>query len=95
MHAEAKNNGRMKVCLMWANHDVTLGWDKRNADDALTGKNTSLVCCSPTAMQPAMSFSYYAFRLRDVNGCVFGVRRPGGFPGRHPHVCTGVDSGMW
>jgi hypothetical protein len=28
---------------MWANHDVTLGWDKRNADDAFRGKNQALL----------------------------------------------------
>jgi hypothetical protein len=28
---------------MWANHDVNLGWDKRNADDAFRKKNTALI----------------------------------------------------
>jgi hypothetical protein len=36
---KAQNNHRMKFYLMWANEDVLLGWDKRNADDAFTGKN--------------------------------------------------------
>ena len=40
---KAKNNHRMKFYLMWANHDVGLGWDKRNADDAFTHKNTALL----------------------------------------------------
>jgi hypothetical protein len=40
---KAKNNHRMKFYLMWANHDVTLGWDKRNADQAFTGQNNSLI----------------------------------------------------
>lgn len=40
---KAKNNHKMKFCLMWANHDVTLAWDKRNADDAFTRKNPSLI----------------------------------------------------
>lgn len=40
---KARNNDRMKFYLMWANHDVTLGWDKRNADDAFTQKNKSLI----------------------------------------------------
>lgn len=40
---KARNNDRMKFYLMWANHDVTLGWDKRNADDAFSKKNEALV----------------------------------------------------
>lgn len=28
---KARNNDRMKFYLMWANHDVTMTWDKRNA----------------------------------------------------------------
>lgn len=28
---KARNNGRMKFYIMWANHDVGLTWDKRNA----------------------------------------------------------------
>lgn len=28
---KAKNNCKMKFYLMWANHNVTYGWDKRNA----------------------------------------------------------------
>ena len=40
---KASNNGRMKFYLMWANHDVNLGWDKRNADDAFQHKNTALI----------------------------------------------------
>ncbi len=39
----AKNNAKMRFYLMWANHDVTLAWDRRNADDAFTGRNSSLV----------------------------------------------------
>ncbi|MCC7490908.1 MAG: glycoside hydrolase family 99-like domain-containing protein [Fimbriimonadaceae bacterium] len=39
----AKNNHKMKFYLMWANHDVPLGWDKRNADDAFTGRNRALI----------------------------------------------------
>ena len=33
---KAKNNGRMKFYLMWANHDAMSLWDKRNSDDAET-----------------------------------------------------------
>ena len=40
---KASNNSRMKFYLMWANHDVNLGWDKRNADDAFRKKNTALI----------------------------------------------------
>lgn len=40
---KAKNSSKMKFYLMWANHDVSLAWDKRNADDAFTHKNKSLV----------------------------------------------------
>ena len=40
---KAGNNSRMKFYLMWANHDVNLGWDKRNADDAFQHKNTALI----------------------------------------------------
>lgn len=42
-YLKAKNNHKVKFYLMWANHDVTLAWDKRNADDAFTGKNKSLI----------------------------------------------------
>lgn len=38
-YLKARNNSRVKFYLMWANHDVNLIWDKRNADDAFTGKN--------------------------------------------------------
>jgi hypothetical protein len=40
---KASNNHRMKFYLMWANHDVGLAWDKRNADDAFTRKNKALI----------------------------------------------------
>ena len=42
-YLQARNNDRVKFYLMWANHDVKLIWDKRNADDAATGKNTSII----------------------------------------------------
>jgi hypothetical protein len=42
-YLKARNNDRVKFYLMWANHDVTLGWDKRNADDAFTKKNKEMV----------------------------------------------------
>lgn len=42
-YLKARNNDRVKFYLMWANHDVGFGWDKRNADDAFTGKNKALV----------------------------------------------------
>ncbi len=40
---KAKNNEKMNFYLMWANHNVNHSWDKRNADDAKTGKNTALI----------------------------------------------------
>lgn len=40
---KAGNNQRMRFYLMWANHDVGLAWDKRNADDAFAQKNKSLL----------------------------------------------------
>ena len=33
---KAKNNDKMKFCLMWANHDATHLWDKRNSDKDLS-----------------------------------------------------------
>ena len=32
----AKNNDKMKFCLMWANHDANHLWDKRNSDKDLS-----------------------------------------------------------
>ena len=40
---DAKNNHKMKFYVMWANHDVNLCWDKRNADDAFSGRNRSVI----------------------------------------------------
>jgi len=40
-YLKAKNNDRVKFNLMWANHDVNLTWDKRNAglpNDAILWK---------------------------------------------------------
>lgn len=42
-YLKAKNNQKVKFYLMWANHDVSLGWDKRNADDAFSKKNKALI----------------------------------------------------
>lgn len=42
-YLKARNNSRVKFYLMWANHDVTLAWDKRNADDAFTGRNDAIL----------------------------------------------------
>lgn len=33
---KARNNKDMKFCLMWANHDATHLWDKRNSDNDLS-----------------------------------------------------------
>ena len=32
---KARNNNKMKFCLMWANHNATHLWDKRNSDNDL------------------------------------------------------------
>jgi hypothetical protein len=42
-YLKARNNNRVKFYLMWANHDVDLAWDKRNADDVFTEKNKSIL----------------------------------------------------
>lgn len=42
-YLKARNNDRVKFYLMWANHDVNLAWDKRNADDAFTGRNDATI----------------------------------------------------
>lgn len=42
-YLKARNNDRVKFYLMWANHDVNLAWDKRNADDAFTERNGSIL----------------------------------------------------
>lgn len=42
-YLKARNNSKVKFYLMWANHDVSLGWDKRNSDDAFTGKNKAVI----------------------------------------------------
>lgn len=42
-YLKARNNSRVKFYLMWANHDVNQIWDKRNADDAFTGRNDSII----------------------------------------------------
>jgi len=42
-YLKARNNNKVKFYLMWANHDVNLGWDKRNADDAFTNQNSPIL----------------------------------------------------
>jgi hypothetical protein len=42
-YLKAQNSQRVKFYLMWANHDVGLHWDKRNADDAFLGRNRTLI----------------------------------------------------
>jgi len=42
-YLKARNNDRVKFYLMWANHDVNLAWDKRNADDAFGHKNNAII----------------------------------------------------
>lgn len=40
-YLKAKNNDKVKFYIMWANHNVNLGWDKRNArkDDYQNGED--------------------------------------------------------
>lgn len=42
-YLKARNNSRVKFYLMWANHDVNLMWDRRNADDAASKKNQATI----------------------------------------------------
>ena len=42
-YLKAKNNDRVRFYVMWANHDVPMIWDKRNADDAMNKKNKALI----------------------------------------------------
>ena len=42
-YLKARNNHKVKFYLMWANHDVNLVWDKRNANDAFSGKNRARI----------------------------------------------------
>lgn len=42
-YLKAKNNHKVKFYLMWANHDVRMAWDKRNADDTFSGKNRAVI----------------------------------------------------
>ena len=42
-YLKARNNSRVKFYLMWANHDVNLMWDRRNADDAATQRNKAKI----------------------------------------------------
>lgn len=42
-YLKAKNNDKVKFYLMWANHDVGLGWDKRNSDDSIYGRINALL----------------------------------------------------
>jgi hypothetical protein len=42
-YLKARNNHRVKFYLMWANHDVNLMWDKRNADDSAKRKNKAVI----------------------------------------------------
>jgi len=42
-YLKARNNDRVKFYLMWANHDVRMIWDKRNADDAFNRTNNAVI----------------------------------------------------
>jgi len=42
-YLKANNNDQVKFYLMWANHDVGLGWDKRNSDASIYGKINTLL----------------------------------------------------
>ena len=42
-YLKARNRDRVKFYLMWANHDASYLWDKRNADDYFSGQNRSTI----------------------------------------------------
>lgn len=42
-YLKARNNDRVKFYIMWANHDVPLFWDKRNADEVFTHINRETI----------------------------------------------------
>lgn len=42
-YLQARNNDRIKFYVFWANHDVRMAWDKRNADDHFFRTNNALI----------------------------------------------------
>ncbi len=90
-YLKARNNDRVKFYLMWANHDVTMTWDKRNAgkpNDALVWKGAVdrdefEVICHRVIKNYFSHSSYYtvdgkpSFMIYDLNTLIQGL---GGVP---------------
>ena len=86
-YLKARNNDRVKFYLMWANHDVTLTWDKRNAgkpNDALVWKGSVdreefEVVCHRVIEKYFSHPSYYtvdgkpSFMIYDLNKLIQGL----------------------
>lgn len=86
-YLQARNNHRVKFYLMWANHDVDLTWDKRNAgkqNDALIWKGAVSrdefeVICKRVIKNYFSHPSYYtiddkpSFMIYDLNTLIQGL----------------------
>ena len=86
-YLKARNNDRVKFYLMWANHDVTMTWDKRNAgkpNDALVWKGSVdreefEVVCHRVIEKYFSHPSYYtvdgkpSFMIYDLNTLIQGL----------------------
>ncbi|MDP2335795.1 MAG: glycoside hydrolase family 99-like domain-containing protein [Bacteroidota bacterium] len=86
-YLKAKNNDRVKFYLMWANHNVTMTWDKRNAgkpNDALVWKGDVNreefeVVCHRVIEKYFSHPSYYqidgkpSFMIYDLNTLIRGL----------------------
>jgi len=86
-YLKAQNNDRVKFYLMWANHDVDMLWDKRNAgkpNDALIWKgsvnrNEFEIICHRVIEKYFSHPSYYkidgkpCFMIYDLNNLIKGL----------------------
>ena len=86
-YLKARNNDRVKFYLMWANHDVTLTWDKRNAglpNDALVWQGDAdreqfEIICHRVIKNYFSHPSYYkidgkpSFMIYDLNTFIQGL----------------------
>lgn len=86
-YLKARNNDRVKFYLMWANHDVNMTWDKRNAgkaNDALVWKGSVdreefEVICHRVIEKYFSHPSYYmvdgkpSFMIYDLNTLIQGL----------------------